>query len=39
MLTINKPAPHRLDITPSGKIDAEMMCAALDDLIEKFEGV
>lgn len=39
MLTINKPAPHRLDITLSGKIDAEMMRTALDDLIEKSEGV
>lgn len=39
MLTIKKPEPNRLDIELSGTLDASMMALALDDLIEKSEGI
>ena len=39
MLTITKPAPNRIDIEFRGALDAETMRLALDDLIEKSEGV
>lgn len=39
MPTITKPAPNRVDIELRGALDAETMRAALDDLIEKSEGV
>lgn len=39
MLTITKPTPNRIDIEFRGALDAETMRTALDDLIEKSEGV
>ena len=39
MLTITKPAADRVDIVLDGKIDADIMRKALDDLIEKSEGM
>lgn len=39
MLTITKPAANRVDIHLDGKIDADMMSSALDDLLEKSDGV
>ncbi|MCA0903166.1 STAS/SEC14 domain-containing protein [Qipengyuania aquimaris] len=39
MLTITKPSADRVDITLDGKIDADIMRTALDDLIAKSDGV
>ena len=39
MLKITEKSPNRIDITISGKIDADMMKVGLDELIEKSEGV
>jgi len=39
MLKITKPAANRLDIEVSGRLDAETMRTALDDLVAKSEGV
>ncbi|MBY6218816.1 STAS/SEC14 domain-containing protein [Qipengyuania aquimaris] len=39
MLTITKPAADRVDIMLDGKVDADIMRKALDDLIEKSEGM
>ena len=39
MLTITKPSPDRVDIDLDGRIDADIMRAALDDLIAKSQGV
>ncbi|QZD96398.1 STAS/SEC14 domain-containing protein [Qipengyuania gelatinilytica] len=39
MLTITKPAADRIDIVLDGKVDADIMRKALDDLIEKSEGM
>jgi len=39
MLKITEKSPNRIDITISGKIDADMMKAGLDELVEKSEGV
>ncbi|MBM2576429.1 STAS/SEC14 domain-containing protein [Jannaschia sp. Os4] len=39
MLTVTKPAPHRLDVTLRGALDAEGMRAGLDDLLEMAEGI
>jgi hypothetical protein len=39
MLKITKPAANRLDIELSGRLDADTMRTALDDLIAKSEGV
>ena len=39
MLTITKPSADRVDITLAGKIDADIMRTALDDLIAKSDGV
>jgi len=36
---MTKPAANRVDIDIAGPIDADMMRAGLDDLIEKSEGV
>lgn len=35
MFTINQPAPNRIDIELSGKLDSDAMRAALDELITK----
>ena len=39
MFTIESNGPNRLDLTLSGKLDAEEMKAALDDLVRKSEGI
>ncbi|MEI4233819.1 STAS/SEC14 domain-containing protein [Roseovarius sp. D22-M7] len=39
MLTITKPAENRVDIELSGRVDAEAMSTALDDLIAKSDDV
>lgn len=39
MFTITKPSDNRVDIEFSGSLDADGMRTALDDLIEKSEGV
>lgn len=39
MLTITKPAANRVDIELNGRIDADVMRTALDDLIAKSEDV
>ncbi|WP_100259848.1 SpoIIAA family protein [Qipengyuania seohaensis] len=39
MLTITKTAADRIDIVLDGKVDADIMRKALDDLIEKSEGM
>ena len=39
MLTITKPSADRVDIELDGKIDADIMRTALDDLIAKSQGV
>lgn len=39
MLTITKASADRVDITLDGKIDADIMRTALDDLIAKSDGV
>ncbi len=39
MLTITKPSSDRVDIDLDGKIDADIMRSALDELIAKSEGV
>ena len=39
MLKITKPSADRVDIELDGKIDAEIMRTALDDLIDKAKGV
>lgn len=39
MLTVTSPEPNRVDIELSGPLDAEAMRVALDDLLEKSEGV
>ncbi len=39
MLTITKPSPDRVDIDLDGRIDADIMRTALDDLIAKSQGV
>ena len=39
MLTVKRTADDRLDIELTGTMDAEMMALALDDLIEKSEGI
>lgn len=39
MLTITKPSANRVDIELSGRVDAEVMRRALDDLIAKSEDV
>ena len=39
MLTVTKIAPNRVDLTLSGKVDAEEMRKGLDDLISLSEGI
>lgn len=39
MLTITKPQPNRVDIELRGKVDADAMRVALDDLLAKSEDV
>ena len=39
MLTVNRTADDRLDIELTGVLDADLMALALDDLIEKSEGI
>lgn len=39
MLTVTKPAPDRVDIELRGTLNADLMAAGLDELIEKSEGV
>ena len=39
MLEIVKSGTNRLDITLSGKLDAEAMREALDELVEKSQGI
>ncbi len=39
MLKITKPSSNRVDIELDGKVDADIMRKALDDLIEKSDGV
>ena len=39
MLTVNRTSDNRLDIELSGTLDADMMALALDDLMEKSEGI
>ncbi|WP_227268721.1 SpoIIAA family protein [Roseobacter weihaiensis] len=39
MLKISKPGANRLDLELSGVLDAEAMRAALDELLEKSEGI
>ena len=39
MFTIEPNGPNRLDIALSGKLDADAMKAALDDLVRKSEGI
>lgn len=39
MLTVARTADDRLDIELTGMLDADMMALALDDLVEKSEGI
>ncbi len=39
MFTVERVAEDRLDITMSGKLDTEGMTRALDELVEKSEGI
>ena len=39
MLTVTKISDDRLDLELTGMLDADMMALALDDLIEKSEGI
>ncbi len=39
MLTVTKPSTNRVDIELGGKLDADSMRVALDDLIDKSEDV
>lgn len=39
MLTVTKPAPDRVDLELRGTLDADMMAAALDELVAKSEGL
>ena len=39
MFTIEPNGPNRLDIALSGKLDADEMKSALDDLVRKSEGI
>ena len=39
MFKVNKKGPNRLDIQLSGKLDAEEMKTALDELVRKSEGI
>lgn len=39
MLTITKPAPNRVDLELSGKIESDEMARGLDDLLEKSQDV
>jgi len=39
MLKVSKPASDRLDIELSGSLDADAMATALDELLEKSEGI
>lgn len=39
MITISKPADHRIEIALSGQIDGDEMNAALGELVEKCEGI
>lgn len=39
MLNITKPAPNRVDIELSGKVDSEDMARGLDDLLDKSQDV
>ena len=39
MFHIERNGPNRLDIELSGKLDAEGMGAALDDLVRQSEGI
>jgi hypothetical protein len=39
MLTVSKPSADRLDIELSGNLNAETMRAALDQILEKSEGI
>ena len=39
MLKVSKPAANRLDVELIGSLDADSMASALDELIEKSEGI
>jgi len=39
MLSVSKPSANRVDIELTGALDAEAMRSALDQLIEKSEGI
>lgn len=39
MLKVSKPSSNRLDIELIGSLDADSMASALDELIEKSEGI
>lgn len=39
MFNVTRSGPHRLDVQLSGKLDSEAMTAALDELVEKTEGI
>ena len=39
MLKITKPAPNRVDIEVSGRVDSDEMANGLDDLLDKSEDV
>lgn len=39
MLTVTKPSSNRLDIVLSGPLNADTMSSALDEMLEKSEGI